>query len=374
MKNRSKKFYFFSTVALIIVIWVLVVMFDKSPVASLHGDGSALGLSRVADMPSVSCEDKTISVKLVADSNTKYDLVGELCYFGSLDNKTLQVMVSGSGYGSAYWDFPYKADTYSYMRAALRAGDAVFNFDRLGMGRSAHPFGATLDVDAQAYVLHQVVVELTNEQSYNAVVTLGHSFGSVISLSYALSYPEELDGIVLTGYAHNVNPDFGPSMGKGIAIAAFSEPFMGDIFDPAYVVTKPNSRGDVFYTSENTERAVITTDDLTRQTTAVGELMSMSKYFGEQSKSLQVPVLMIVGEDDFLVCGGQLDCSNYDAVLANEAPYFPAESCLELVLLDDTNHNANLHRNAPKTFETMIGWVARRVGSAGSLPVEPCTN
>ena len=224
MKKRSKKFFFFSALVLIVLVWTLVVMFDKGPVATLHGDSTDLGLSRVAGMPGVSCEEQSIAVKLAPDSASEYRVVGELCAIDNLDNKTLQVLVSGAGYGSVYWDFPYEADTYSYMRAALRAGDAAFNFDRLGMGKSDHPFGADLDVDTQAYVLHQIITALTAEQDFNAVVTLGHSFGSVISLSHALSYPEQVDGMVLTGFAHNVNPEFGPSMGKGIACLLYTSP------------------------------------------------------------------------------------------------------------------------------------------------------
>ncbi len=374
MKKRSKKFYFFSTLAAVIAVWTLVVMLDKGPVATLHGDGSALGLSRIADMPGVNCEEKTIAVTLEPDSSSEYALVGELCYSGIPQNKTLQVLISGAGYGSAYWDFPYQPDTYSYMRAALRAGDAAFNFDRLGMGNSDHPFGAKLDVDTQAYVLHQIITALTTEREYNAVVTLGHSFGSVIALSHALSHPEQVDGMVLTGFAHNVNPEFGPSMGKSIQVAAFGGPFVGDIFDLTYVVSKANSRGDAFYTLENTEPKVLEADDLTRQTTAVGELITMSTYFADQSKGLQIPVFMIVGENDFVVCGGDLDCTDHAAVLANETPYFPPASCFELVVLDDTNHNANLHRNAPDTFVMMLDWVSRRAGSAGNAPSAPCLN
>ena len=370
--KRSKKFYFFSTLAALILIWILLVVFDQGPVSVLHDSDSELALSRAAEMPGVECVEKVISVALVEGDKPDYSLVGELCAIGGFDNKTLQVLVSGAGYGSVYWDFPYQPETYSYMRAALAAGDAVFNFDRLGIGKSDHPFGMNLDVDTQAYVLAQTISALTAEQTYDAVVTLGHSFGSVIALSHALAHPEQVAGIVLTGYAHNVNPEFGPSMGQGIEVAAFGGPFVGDIFDPTYLISKPGSRANAFYTSANTDPGVVLTDDLTRQTTAAGELISMNKYFADQSLGLAVPVLMIVGDDDFLVCGGDLDCSDHAAIIANETPYYSPAACLELIVLDDTNHNANLHKNAPQTFALMLDWVGRYVGSAGRAASEPC--
>ncbi|NND54025.1 MAG: alpha/beta fold hydrolase, partial [Gammaproteobacteria bacterium] len=263
-------------------------------------------------------------------------------------------------------------DTYSYARTALRAGDAVFNFDRLGMGLSDHPPGISLDVDTQAFVLHQVLNTLEAEQNFNAVVTLGHSFGSTIALAHALTWPEQSDGIVLTGFVHNVNPAFGPAMGQGIAVAAFSGPLVGQLFDPTYVISKPDSRGDVFYTRDNADPGVISADDATRETTAAGELISMSRYFDEKSKALTVPVMVLVGEDDFVVCGGELDCADHEAVVAHETAFYPPETCPEIYVLDDTNHNANLHRNAPQAFALMQDWVTRRAGSAGAAPTEPC--
>ena len=375
MKRRSKKFYFFNILLAIVAIWALVVWLDQDSVAVLHEDASAYNLARADEAPGVVCEERVIPVALEPGGKL-YNLVGDLCFpeeFASGNKQnTLQVLISGAGYGSVYWDFPYKPDTYSYMRAALRAGDTTFNFDRLGMGESDHPFGILLDVDRQAHVLHQVITALTTEASYAAVVTLGHSFGSVIALSHALTHPDQVDGLVLTGYAHNVNPEFGPSMGQSIDVAAFKGPFVGDVFDPTYVVSKNNSRGDAFYTLSNTEKEVVEVDNLTRQTTAAGELITMSKYFADQSKKLQVPTYMILGEDDFVVCGGELDCTNHEAVAANEAPYFPPQTCFELTVLEDTKHNASLHRNAPEVFELMLGWIYRRAGSAGEPPLEPC--
>jgi len=370
--KRSKKFYFFTGLGVLLISWVLLVWLDQGPVAVLHENDSGLALAEAKAMQGVKCRNETIAVALAPGKAAKYSLVGELCAIDGFTNKTLQVLVSGAGYGAVYWDFPYEPDTYSYMRAALRAGYAVFNFDRLGMGRSDHPPGLALDVDTQAYVLSQTIAALTAAEDYTAVVTLGHSFGSVIALSHALSNPEQVNGMVLTGYAHNVNPEFGPSMGKGIEVAAFGGPFVGDIFDPTYVISKPDSRGDVFYTRSNTDPGVIRTDDVTRQTTAAGELITMSQYFADQSKGLHIPVYMVLGEDDFVVCGGALDCTDHAAVLANETPYFPPASCFELTMLDDVNHNANLHKNAPSTFALMLDWVARRVGNGSELPTGMC--
>ena len=356
--------------ALLLLVWAAIVAFSTGGIDRGFSDNP--DFSWAGDVPGVNCTEHRIPVRLAPDGWREYTLVGQLCQTGDSGDSTLQVLVSGAGYGRVYWDFPYQPDTYSYARAALRAGDAIFNFDRLGMGLSDHPFGVLLNVDAQAYVLHQVLTELNRQYEFDAVTMLGHSFGSAVSLAHALQYPEQSDGVVLTGLLHSFNPAFGPAMGKSIAVAPFSGPVAGALFDPTYVITKPYGRDDVFYTRSNVDKGVLAADNATRETTAVGEMITMGTYPGEFSKELTVPVMILVGENDMIFCGGDLDCTDHKAVVENEMQYYPATSCPEIYVLDDTNHNANLHLNAPEAFALMQDWVSRRVGSGGNPPSQPC--
>ena len=356
---------------LVVVTGVGVLKSGGMPSALQVPDGASVQTAAI--LPGVSCIEVVIPVQLSADAWFSFDVVGDLCRPQAPAGKVLQVLVSGSGYGSAYWDFPYEANTYSYVRAALRSGYSTFSFDRLGIGRSDHPLGALLTVDRQAAVLEQVIAFLKQEHSPTAVVTVGHSFGSVTSIAHALAHPDSVAGIVLTGFAHNTNPGFTMAMRDGVDLAAFSGPFVGRLVDPTYVISKPDSRADTFYTLGNTDPAVVQTDELNRQPTSVGEVVSMSTYFGPQSRDLAVPVLLLVGENDFVVCGGALDCTDHGAVLAHEAEFFGPAACLETIVVDDTDHNANLHRNAPDNFAIMLDWVSRRVGGGGGEPpADPC--
>jgi pimeloyl-ACP methyl ester carboxylesterase len=371
MPKRSKKFYVFTGLLGVIALLVLVVAFKTGPVTGPLQTRGDIELATAAEMPGVSCRDETMPVKLTADAWFTHDVVGTLCWTGELDDKTLAVMVSGAGYGSVYWDFPYQPDTYSFVRAALRRGLATFNFDRLGMGRSDRPFGLSLGVDNQAYVLAQIIETLQVDSAFGAVVTLGHSFGSTISLAHALSYPQNVDGIVLTGFVHNSNPGFNLAMRDGVDLAALKGPFAGAIVDPTYLISKAESRVDLFYSAGNIDRTVVEIDELNRQTTSIGEVISMPLYFKEQSKALTLPAFTLIGEDDFVVCGGAVECTDHDAIVDWEAEFFPPAACHEIVVLDDTNHNANLHLNAPGNFELMLDWIDRRVGNAGP-PTQPC--
>jgi len=330
-------------------------------------------LATAAEMTGANCQRQVIPVTLSPGGWFRFDVVGQLCSMGPPDGQVLQVLVSGAGYGTVYWDFPYQPDTYSYTRAALRAGYATFNFYRLGMGESDHPPGLLLNVDNQAYVLGQIITALRAAHDFSAVVTVGHSFGSVIAIAHALRQPEQVAGIVLTGFAHNTNPGFITAMRTGVDLAAIKGPFAGRIVDPTYLVSRADTRGATFYTRSNADPAVIETDERNRQTTAIAEVISASKYFGPQTRDLRVPVFLLLGEDDFVVCGGELDCRDHAATIAHEQTYFSPATCLEMVVLDDTGHDSALHLNAPQSFALMLDWVTRRVGAGeGPGPSAPC--
>ncbi len=373
MARRSKTFPVLLSLTGLIALALLIGFLKSGGLTTPLQAPPGTRLATAAEMAGVRCRRQVIPVQLAPGSWLSFDVVGELCSTGELDGKVLQVLVSGSGYGSIYWDFPYQPDTYSYTRAALRAGYATFNFYRLGMGESGHPPGLLLNVDNQAYVLGQIITALRSTHDYSAVLTVGHSFGSVIAIAHALTHPDQVAGIVLTGFAHNTNPGFVTAMRTGVDLAAFQGPFAGRLVDPTYLISKPATRGDTFYTRANADPRVIETDELNRQTTAVAEAISASKYFGPQSRGLQVPVFLLLGEDDFVVCGGELNCREHAEAIAHEQAFFSPAACLEVVVLDDTGHDSALHLNAPQNFALMLNWAARRVGAgAGTAPAAPC--
>src|SRR5580692_6889128 len=73
-----------------------------------------------------------VTVENVADA----ELYGELCIPKGRTPNTVQLLVHGTTYNHNYWDWPENPDTHSHVRAALAAGYATFNIDRLGVGKS----------------------------------------------------------------------------------------------------------------------------------------------------------------------------------------------------------------------------------------------
>src|SRR5262245_12273533 len=87
------------------------------------------------------CSDYALPVTLAPGATETFQVVGTLCSQGPAAGKTVQLLLHGSTYARYYWDFPYEAEHYSYVRSATKRGYATFNLDRIGNGASDHPNG-----------------------------------------------------------------------------------------------------------------------------------------------------------------------------------------------------------------------------------------
>jgi pimeloyl-ACP methyl ester carboxylesterase len=117
---------------------------------------------------------------------------------------------------TSYWDLSYNNYNYSYVKVANAAGYSTLAIDRLGIGNSSHgdpinEIQAQLEVEALNAVTTLLragqIPEITNH--YNKIIHVGHSFGSIQSYWLSALYPNNTDGLVLTGFS--VNGTFLPS-------------------------------------------------------------------------------------------------------------------------------------------------------------------
>jgi pimeloyl-ACP methyl ester carboxylesterase len=317
------------------------------------------------DFVELTCVKFTVPVKLKANGLGTYRVVGRLCYVGEPEGKALQVLLSGGGYGPVYYDFPYEADTYSYVRAAARAGYATFNLSRIGIGESSRPPGNLVDVNTNAYVVHQVIQALSMKEvtgiEFRSVVTVGHSMGSVMAVAHAVTYPEDIDGLILTGMLHNTNPAYTETVRAGSSLAMFDRQFVGRIWDFTYFTSKSGMREEMFYSSDGVDPKVIAMDEATKETLTLGEIISVAQYDRNETLKINVPVLLVGGDEDFTICGGDFDCSDPSSIINYERQFFSDAAVVETVLLENTGHVINLHRGAPQCYEIMLDWIDRRV-------------
>jgi pimeloyl-ACP methyl ester carboxylesterase len=297
---------------------------------------------------------------------------------GPAAGKTVQVLLHGSTYAQYYWDFPYQAEHYSFVRSATKRGYATFNLDRIGNGASDHPASDLVDIDANAFVVHQVVEALrageVASQSFEKVIVVGHSMGSMTTINYAGSFPGEADGIILTGILHDINWPMAYALLLSNLYPAYFDPkFAGQFPNYDYLTTVPGKRGDAFYYLENADPAVIALDESLKETTTSGELNTgPGMCFDPISYQIQGPVLVVIGQYDYLFCGNLVNCSDKAAVQAFEEGWYSASACVETAVINDAGHDLNLHLDADAAYSQMLTRADRHVGRTAGAAPQPC--
>ncbi len=305
------------------------------------------------------CTEYTKSVQLSPSIPfLNYDLVGTLCYKGTLEGKTLQVLVHGAGYNSYYWDFPLRPEKYSYVQDAVNRGYATFNLDRIGSGKSGKPDGFLVNVDNSAFTIHQVVQALRDGSltghSFGQVVGVGHSFGSLISVAVASQYTSDFDAVVLTGFLHNLGTAI-PTLIQS-AIPTFLDPKLAH-YPANYFSNTPGTRAQVFYNQAYADADVIATDEANRDAIALGLLMDIGRHFTPESQGITVPVYLIIGENDLVYCGNGVDCTDQTAVFNHESAFFSPAAQLEVRTINHSGHNLQLHKNVENPANAILNWI-----------------
>jgi len=293
-------------------------------------------------------------------------------------DQIVQVLVSGAGYGPVYWNPSFQPDTYSYV-AAVSGSYPTFNYARPGVAESGRPFGLKTDVNVQAFVLAQVLVHLNGHLGRpvddDGVMVVGHSMGSLITQAHALAYPGTTRGAILTGYLHSVNPNNGKEARENSGFAMVDEKFAGRIFDFTYLTsTGVEGRRQFYSGGDNTDPAMISWDDKTKETLTLGDVFTLGSYraTGNESKALLVPTLVVSGDEDVINCPSPVvDCTDAEAVQQFETQFYPP-GCAEVLLVPDTGHDLNFHRNAMETFASILEWSLRVVGNNSTEDARRC--
>ncbi|QBS43934.1 alpha/beta hydrolase [Nocardia sp. CS682] len=326
-------------------------------VAGLLGTTRAAG---VPPQPAVSCRDLSFPVTLGA-GHPLYLMGGRLCVPEGAT--VLEVLVSGFTYSGDYWDFPYEPDRYSYVRAANAAGFATLSINRPGTGPSALPPAqlppaTALTVDSEADALHQMLTALptvTGGSRFARIVLVGHSLGSNVSMVAAARFPDDVDGVILTGLLHYPLP-----LGAGDYVHPATEDPKFAGYPAGYVTTKTGVRGPLFYDTDYADPRVIAEDEQRKSTGTTSEQATSAGGIG--SAGIRVPVLLVVGRNDGSYCARRLSCADAEAVLAHERPYYPAAPELAAFVLPRAGHSINLHPNASDWFDAAIQWTADHLG------------
>ncbi|GAA0615115.1 alpha/beta fold hydrolase [Kutzneria viridogrisea] len=329
--------------------------------------GGALAAPQ-AGASSATCSETDLPV--TGPGGAPASMHGQLCLPEGPAPGTVQLLVHGGTYNRTYWDLPYDPDNYSYQRDMARHGYATFAVDELGSGASSKPPSLPLLIGVSAASLHEVVGHLraghVGGTSFTRVVIVGHSVGSGVVAAEAATY-HDVDGVVLTGITHL--PAL-PVLAVGAALGlqpAFLDSSLSRLgSDPLYFTTKPGARAPLFYAAEDADPQVIAADEATKDQVSVPGMGTVA-VFGivlPTTLGIDVPVLQAVGSQDVLFCGvlALHDCSNAEALRAQEAPYYSPAAQLSTYVLPGAGHSLALHRNAAQYRDATRDWLHGEFG------------
>ncbi|SMO79758.1 alpha/beta fold hydrolase [Melghirimyces algeriensis] len=115
-------------------------------------------------------------------------------------------------------------DFKKVMEMAARQGYQAISFDRPGYGYSERPKNEEVTPIVQARLIHGALKKLGIEKP----IFVGHSWSGILVLSYALSYPDDVSGIVTLGAA--MYKEGYPAENGDPISALVTTPIIGDAF------------------------------------------------------------------------------------------------------------------------------------------------
>jgi pimeloyl-ACP methyl ester carboxylesterase len=321
-----------------------------------------------------------IPVALAAGQPENYSITGELCAtpVELASGETVQLLIHGATYNHTYWDFgTIDGVSYSYARDLAAAGFATFAIDEIGAGQSSHPLSSDITIDVAAYVAHEIVQDLRDgviaHTKFAKVIEVGHSFGSFTTWVEAATY-HDVAGAIITGAAHDTTV-FSESIAADSYPAIDDPKFADSGLDPGYLTTKPGTRGSIFYNPADSDPNVIAQDEATKDVIssteiATGEPLEESTI----TQQIDVPVLVILGGDDNLFCGAEVDgasfsCSSGQELASEEASYYSPAAELRACIVPNSGHDINLALNHDLEEADAIAWSYDYVGQRG-LPTD----
>ncbi|KAF2727412.1 alpha/beta-hydrolase [Polyplosphaeria fusca] len=361
--------------------------------------------------------------------NGDYKISAKFCHPSSgSDGSIIQVLTHGIGFDKTYWDLSFNDYNYSYVEAAVKAGYSTLAIDRLGIGNSSHgdPFN-TIQASAEVQALNTITTKLRKGEiseishSFDKVIHVGHSFGSVQSYWLSALYPDNTDGLVLTGWSTNgsyvpitvaslnmhsarlnqplrfgnaSNEGLLKSLGayasgdalvrgvqsllKSVGVDLSSQTVWEDIattevvdlingynktvealdYPSGYMTWSDLTANQYAFLLQGFyDVALGLVAESTKQPVTVGEWLTIGS--APSSSSFSGPVLVFTGDHDVPFCGG--DCyatgGTADSIPALSAAAFPKTNSFEAYIQPNTAHGLNVHYNATAGYQYIQGWL-----------------
>ncbi|OTA63563.1 hypothetical protein K449DRAFT_368356 [Hypoxylon sp. EC38] len=276
-----------------------------------------------------------------------YSIGATYCEPDSGPGSALQILTHGVAFDRSYWDFPAHDYNYSYVNAALARNYSTFAYDRLGLGSSSHGEPVNeIQTGLEVAALHALTTQLRQAAvpgiaaSYDKVLHVGHSYGSVQTWALTAMYEGISDGIVLTGFSES--GDFVPyfMLGGNYILAHDASPTLAS-YPAGYLAPADVTAIQInFFAPGNFDPDILDAAYRGGQPVTIGELMTLGGVT-TGNNTFGGPVLIVTGERDIPFCGGNCDVSN-PSIPAQANQSFPNTSYFDTIIVPGAGHGLNL--------------------------------
>ena len=196
------------------------------------------------------------------------------------------VVVIAHGYGE-------HGDRYAnVVERLVPAGYAVHAIDHRGHGRSGGRRALIDRMDRVIEDLHGFIEQIRARHGGGKVKLLGHSMGGSIALGYALRYPQDLSGLILSGPAVGGFVPLGQRL--VLRLLAALAPNLGTLSLPASAVSRDPAVVAAY------ERDPLVYHGKVPARTA-GEMVAAAASYPARAGEMKLPVLIQHGAQDKLI-------------------------------------------------------------------------
>lgn len=193
----------------------------------------------------------------------------------------------------------------------------VIAFDRPGYGYSERPRSTIWTPAAQAKLIHKALQELGVEQA----IVLGHSWGTLVALSMALEFPDDVRALVLLSGYYYPSLRLDAPMSSPPAIPIIGDllrftlaPLIGRLIWPALVkrIFSPAPVPDRF--RELPVWMMLRPSQLRASAAESALMVPSALMLSRRYKELTMPVMIVAGNDDKVASSGHNAGRLHDAL------------------------------------------------------------
>ncbi|KDR72821.1 hypothetical protein GALMADRAFT_734987 [Galerina marginata CBS 339.88] len=291
-----------------------------------------------------------------------YKIWSLLCIPHTTKPTTVEFAIHGISFDHSYWNFGGEGSQYNYVDVALKAGHAIFIYDRLGVGQSSKPDGIKeVQQDTQIAIAAQLITYLKSGKSghkFTKFIGIGHSFGSLQLAGIASQFGNLLDATILTGFSPFTGGLPTTLASFGLTIASEQNRGRFGSLSNSYLATGSISNDQApFLAFPFFDPEVLQLASATKGTVTLGEFLTLGATVATNYTN---PVFVVTGDKDFIFCGGNCyqPFAGAPNLVAASQVLFPAVQKFDYFIPANTGHGSNLHFGVQEIYAKIQSWIA----------------